>query len=241
MIHVHILPIIPHNQNYAYFIQTAQGVSAIIDPGEADPIIEFLDAHDFVPDYIINTHHHWDHVDGNAKITKRYGTKIIAPAKEKQRIGQVDIPLNDNESFDFGGDIMRTIETPGHTAGALCYYFEESGIVFTGDTLFSMGCGRLFEGTPEQMYISLQRLMELPDETLVYCGHEYTKGNAGFCLSYDRNNPVLRARIEEVKALRKEGKPTLPTSIGLEKQTNIFMQAKSAEEFAALRKKKDNF
>lgn len=241
MIHVHILPIIPDNQNYAYFIQTPQGLSALIDPGEAAPIIDFLEEHGFKPDYIINTHHHWDHVNGNKALSKRYDLKIIAPQKEQHRIGHVDITLKDGDIFEFGEEVIQAIETPGHTAGALCYYFEHSGIVFTGDTLFSMGCGRLFEGTPAQMFESFQKLMALPDETLVYCGHEYTKGNAGFCLLYDRENPILRARIEEVKALCKEGKPTLPTSIGLEKQTNIFMRAKSAEEFAALRKKKDNF
>ncbi len=240
MISVQIIPIL--SDNYAFFIESSDGTTAIIDPGEADPILQFLDDHEKNLDFIINTHHHWDHVNGNPKIQKLTGAKLVAPAKEAQSIkGNIDTPLHDGDVFTLGADKANIIETPGHTTGGLCFHFEDSNIVFTGDTLFSMGCGRLFEGTAEDMFLSFQKLRALPDDTLVYCGHEYTKGNAGFCLSQDRDNADLKARIEDVKALRADNKPTIPTTIGLEIKTNIFMKAKSAEEFAALRQKKDKF
>lgn len=242
MIDVQIIPIIPDNDNYAYLIQSSDGVTGVIDPGDAAPIIAVIEDRGITPDYILNTHYHWDHVNGNPKIKSKYGAKIAAPEKEKARIkGGVDIPLRDGDIFMFGSDEVQIIETPGHTLGGICFYFKDSSIVFTGDTVFSMGCGRLFEGTAEDMFSSFQKIMALPDETLIYCGHEYTKGNAGFCLANDKQNPDLKERITEVKSLRLQGLPTLPVTLATEKNTNIFMKAKSAEEFAALRHKKDTF
>ena len=153
----------------------------------------------------------------------------------------MNIALKDSETFNIGKEEIRAITTPGHTLGSTCYYFPKAGTVFTGDTLFSLGCGRIFEGTPTQMFDSFEKLKSLPDDTKVYCGHEYTRGNAGFCLSVDPNNKDLRERIVQVKALRSEGKPTLPSTIGLEKKTNVFMRTNSPEEFASLRHKKDVF
>lgn len=240
MITVQIIPIL--SDNYAFFIESSDGTTAIIDPGEADPILQYVTDHNKTLDFIINTHHHWDHVNGNPKIQKTTSAKLVAPAKEAHHIkGNIDIALHDGDVFTLGADQATIMETPGHTAGGLCFHFKDSGIVFTGDTLFSMGCGRLFEGTATDMFGSFQKLRALPEDTLVYCGHEYTKGNAGFCLSQDRDNEDLKTRIEEVKTLRADNKPTIPTTIGLEVKTNIFMKAKSAEEFAALRQKKDKF
>ena len=240
MITVQIIPII--EDNYAYLIQSEDGTTAILDAGEASPIIDVLEERGLTPDYILTTHHHWDHVNGNSKIKAKYNAKIAAPEKEAPLIkGGVDITLKDGDIFTLGQDKAQIIETAGHTMGGICFYFKESGIIFTGDSVFSLGCGRLFEGTPTDMYTSFQKIMALPDETLIYCGHEYTKGNAGFCLANDRDNADLKHRIEEIKDLRMRGLPTIPVTLGMEKRTNIFMKAKSAEEFAALRHKKDNF
>ncbi|MGN7438172.1 MAG: hydroxyacylglutathione hydrolase [Alcanivorax sp.] len=241
MITVEIIPIIETNQNYAYLIQTDCGKVAVLDPGEADPIIDILEQKNITPDYILITHHHWDHVNGIPKIKKKYDCPVVIPKAEESKIKYGDITLNDGDVFELGEEKAHIILTPGHTAGGICYYFPDSNIVFTGDTLFSLGCGRLFEGTAEDMFTSFEKLKKLPDGTLVYCGHEYTRANAGFCLSVAPDNAALKQRIAEVKTLRAENKPTLPTTIGIEKKTNVFMQTKTAQEFGDLRRKKDNF
>ncbi len=239
MIDVTIIPIF--DDNYCYLIETPCGVNAIIDAGQAQPVIEILKQKNARLDFIISTHHHWDHVNGNMELKNMYDAQIIAPAKESLYIDGVDIAIKDGDIFDIGGQIMQAIETVGHTLGSTCFYFKDSGALFTGDTVFSMGCGRIFEGTAADMFASFQKIMALPDETLIYCAHEYTRGNAGFCLSQDRDNDDLKARIKEVKELRSQGKPTLPVLLATEKKTNIFMKVKNAKEFAALRIKKNNF
>ena len=239
MIDVQMIPIL--EDNYAYLLRSPCGVTAIVDPGEADPIIKILEEQNLKLDYILNTHHHWDHVNGNPKLKKTYDCKIVGPAKEAERIRDVDIKLDDGDVFELGSEQAQIIETPGHTLGAICYYFAQSNLVFTGDTVFSAGCGRLFEGTAEQMFNSFQKIKSLPDETLIYCGHEYAKGDTGFGLLMDRKNEDIKKRIEEIKILRAENKPTVPTTLALEKKINVFMKAKSVDEFATLRTKKDNF
>ena len=221
---IQIIPIF--DDNYAYLLQSLSGVNAVIDPGQAEPIINALEKQNIKLDYILNTHHHWDHVDGNKELIDKYGAKIIQ---------------NTTPIFKFGSEKVQIIKTPGHTMDSVCFYFKNSHAVFTGDTVFSMGCGRVFEGTANDMFGSFQKIMALPDDTMIYPAHEYTRGNAGFCLSQDRDNQHLKKRIEEVKALRDEGKPTLPVLLETEKKTNIFMKAKNASEFTALRIKKDNF
>lgn len=239
MINVTLIPIL--NDNYAYLIESDCGAVAVLDPGEAAPVIDVLEGRGLKPDYVLNTHHHWDHVNGNQDIVQKYGAQIVAPQSEAKKIKGAQILLSHRDVFNLGQSQAEIIETPGHTAGGICFYFEQSGVVFTGDTLFSMGCGRLFEGTAHDMYESFSKLKALPDDTIVYCGHEYTLSNAMFCLSYDKDNLALKARAENVKTLRNENIPTLPTTIGLEKATNIFMNAKSAAHFAQLRTLKDNF
>lgn len=240
MLSVQIIPIL--EDNYAYLLRSDDGTSAILDAGEAEPIIKTLEEQGIKPDYILTTHHHWDHVNGNPKIKSLYNCKLVGPKKEATRIkGGVDIELSDGDIFTLGNETAQIIETPGHTMGGICFYFKDSDIIFTGDSLFSMGCGKLFEGTAADMYESFQKLKALPDQTMIYPGHEYTKSNAGFCLSLERNNAALKERIAEVKELRSKNLPTVPVSLKTEKETNVFMKAKSAEEFAALREKKDNF
>jgi hydroxyacylglutathione hydrolase len=175
----------------------------------------------------LNTHHHWDHVNGIPALQKAFP--------------DIAVYTPENRPSEFGGERLETLETPGHTLDHISYYFPESGMAFTGDTLFSMGCGRLFEGTPEQMWKSLQKIAALPDETQIYCGHEYTLSNGRFCLSVEPENEALQKRMKEVETLRAEGKPTLPVSLALEKQTNVFLRAGSAERFAELRALKDKF
>lgn len=239
MITVTLIPIL--NDNYAYLIETDCGKNAIIDPGVAKPIIDLLEHKNLALDFILNTHHHWDHTNGNDELMHKYNATIAAPNKEANDIKNVTHFLHDKDIFMLGHEELHIIETPGHTRGGICYYAKESHTLFTGDTLFSMGCGRLFEGTAEDMFTSFQKIKSLPDDTLIYCGHEYTKGNAGFCLAQDKNNGALNERIHHVKSLRNQGEPTIPVTLAIEKETNIFMKAKSAEEFATLRFKKDNF
>ena len=239
MMDIEIIPIL--KDNYAYLLKTSDGVTAIVDPGEADPIIDVLEAQGLKLDYILNTHHHWDHVNGNPKLKATYGATLVAPEKDAHQIKDVDETLKEDDVFTLGNETAKIIETPGHTMGHICYYFEDAKALFTGDTVFSMSCGRLFEGTPADMFSSFQKLKALPDDVMMYCGHEYTRANAGFCLAHDKNNEDLKKRIAEVKALREKDMPTLPVALGVEKKTNIFMKAQSADEFAELRTAKDNF
>ncbi len=236
---IQIIPIF--DDNYVYLLKTSCGITAVIDPGDAEPVIKELEAQNLTLDYILITHHHWDHVGGIPKLKSIYGSKVIAPAKESHLIKGIDQTLKENDIFMLGRETAQTIETPGHTLGSICYYFQDSKVIFTGDTVFSMGCGRLFEGTATDMFGSFQKIKALPDDTMIYCTHEYTRGNAGFCLSQDRDNEYLKDRIKEVKLLRSQNKPTLPVSLKTEKKTNIFMKTKNADEFAALRLKKDSF
>ncbi|MCK5384103.1 MAG: hydroxyacylglutathione hydrolase [Alphaproteobacteria bacterium] len=230
-----------HQDNYAFILRTKCGVVGVVDPGEATPVIRALKKMELEPDYIFVTHHHWDHADGVAELKTHYlSCKVVAPDAEKHKIAAVDIPLKDGGVLEFGSQHVRTIATPGHTLGSLCYYFEEGNTVFTGDTLFSLSCGHLFEGTVEQMFSSFEKLKALPDETLVYCGHEYTRSCAGFCLRVDPENEDLKERIAQVKDLRDKGFPSLPSTIGMEKKTNVFFMAKNVGEFAALLRKKNS-
>ena len=231
-----------HRDNYAYILHSSSGMVGVVDPGESVPVIRALATMELEPDYVFVTHHHWDHADGVAEMKAHFPScQVVAPEAEKNKIAVVDIPLKDNDVLKFGAQKMRAIATPGHTLGHLCYYFEEGQTVFTGDTLFSMSCGRLFEGTVEQMFASFKKLKALPDETLVFCAHEYTRSSAGFCLRINPENAHLKKRIDQVKELRSRGLPSLPSTIGMEKNTNVFMMAKNVKEFATLRRKKDSF
>lgn len=238
MIDVTILPAL--KDNYIYILRSG-GEVAVVDPGEAAPVIQFLEERGLKPTLILNTHHHGDHCAGNAELMRRYGCGLIAPAYERGRIEGITHPVDAASRLTFGGEDIRVIPTPGHTAGAVCYHFPRSNLCFTGDTLFSMGCGRLFEGTADTMWVSLMKLMALAPETLLYCGHEYTLANGAFCTMMEPDNAAIRQRIKEAEDLIQRGLPTLPVPLSVELATNVFLRAGSAAAFARLRSLKDTF
>lgn len=233
----------------------ATGATASIDAPEEAAILSALKRTGWSLSHILVTHHHLDHVEGIAALKSRFSTKVIAPQKEADKIPEVDETLVGGQTFEFAHHTVEVIETPGHTLGHICYYMPEAATAFTADTLFALGCGRIFEGTPLQMHQSLQKLAALPDETVVYCGHEYTEANARFAVTIDPENEKLMARAKEIHALRAAGKPTLPTTIGIEKETNPFLRAddpkirallhmpdaEDSDVFAEIRRRKDSF
>ncbi len=230
---IHAFPCL--QDNYGYLIHAPEsGLTAAIDTPDPAAILAALAATGWRLDYILNTHHHGDHAGGNLALKAATGCRIAGARADAARIPGIDIRLADGDSFDLGGHVARVIETPGHTVGHICYLFDADRAAFVGDTLFSLGCGRLFEGTPAGMWQSLQRLMALPDDTRVYCAHEYTAGNGRFAVTLEPGNAALRARMAEVTRLRAAGLPTVPTTIGLEKATNPFLRPASAELRAAL-------
>lgn len=231
------------------------GITASIDAPEEGPITAKLAEKGWSLDRIFTTHHHADHVDGNLPLKSAQGCKITGPAGEAAKIPGLDDAVSEGDKIAFGSVELSVIETPGHTLGHISYWIPKSGVAFVADTLFAMGCGRVFEGTPEMMWNSLEKLLALPDETTIYCGHEYTLANARFALSIEPDNGELVARASEVEKLRAAGEPTLPTTMAIEKRTNPFLRvnepairsnlgmadATPAEVFAEIRKRKDNF
>ncbi len=212
------------NDNYSYLIfEEGTNTVSIIDPAEFMPCDKVIQKYKKL-DYILNTHHHADHVDGNIELKKKYNSKIMGFEDDKNRIPGIDILLKNNQNQKIGNLDFKTIFIPGHTKGHVAFYFKNEKIVFTGDTLFSLGCGRVFEGTNLDMFNSLNKLKILPPETKVYCGHEYTKSNLNFCLKYDLNNSLLKKKSIEINSKIKNGLPTIPTTIGEELKTNIFLR-----------------
>ena len=212
------------NDNYSYLIfEEGTNTVSIIDPAEFMPCDKVIQKYKKL-DYILNTHHHADHVDGNIELKKKYNAKIMGFEDDKDRIPGIDILLKNNQNQKIGNLDFKTIFIPGHTKGHVAFYFKNEKIVFTGDTLFSLGCGRVFEGTNLDMFNSLNKLKILPPETKVYCGHEYTKSNLNFCLKYDLNNSLLKRKSIEINSKIKNGLPTIPTTIGEELKTNIFLR-----------------
>ena len=243
------------NDNYSYLIfEERSNTVSIIDPSEFTPCDKVIQKYKKL-DYILNTHHHADHVDGNIKLKKKYNSKIMGFEDDKDRIPGIDILLKNDQNQKIGNLDFKTIFIPGHTKGHVAFYFKNEKIVFTGDTLFSLGCGRVFEGTNLDMFNSLNKLKILPSETKVYCGHEYTKSNLNFCLKYDSNNSELKKKSIEINSKIKNGLPTIPTTIGEELKTNIFFRydendikqmlnlkdASHEEVFSKLRDLKDVF
>ncbi|WP_207762172.1 hydroxyacylglutathione hydrolase [Arboricoccus pini] len=247
-----MLPIL--DDNYVYLLHEPEsGSRAIVDPGDGPPVLAHLKRTGWRINLILNTHRHGDHVAGNLAVKAATGAKVLGPAREADSIPGIDRPLVEGDTLQLGSETARVIETPGHTAGHIAYWFEGAGVLFSGDTLFALGCGRLFEGDAPTMWGSLQKLAALPPATRLYCGHEYTQANARFALSIDGNNAALRARAAQIDELRRDEKPTIPSTIADELATNPFLRpndpsirrqlgmekANDVEVFAEIRRRKD--
>ncbi|MFC3712461.1 hydroxyacylglutathione hydrolase [Sphingoaurantiacus capsulatus] len=230
------------SDNYVYLVHdAASGETAVVDPAVPEPVLEAAGARGWRITQILNTHWHPDHVGANAAIKAATGCTITGPAGEEAKIPGIDRAVVEGDAVCIGAAVGKVIDVPGHTAGHNAYHFAADGLLFCGDTLFAMGCGRLFEGTPEQMFGSLGKLMALPDATQVYCAHEYTASNGRFALTVEPDNHALRERMDAVIAARGAGRPTVPSTIALERATNPFTRAATVDEFAARRAGKDSF
>ncbi len=230
------------SDNYIWLLHNeANGRTAVVDPAVAEPVLAELKKQNWSLDFIINTHHHDDHVGGNIEIKRITGAKVIGYKGDAHRIPGIDIEVEDNEQIEICGEVAKVIFVPGHTLGHIVYYFAESGLLFCGDTIFAMGCGRLFEGSFEQMFSSLQKLAKLPIQTQIYCAHEYTENNGNFALNVDHKNMYLQERMAEVRSLRKNNIPTVPFTLDIELKTNPMLRAKTIEEFTEIRKLRNVF
>jgi hydroxyacylglutathione hydrolase len=237
---VEIIPCL--QDNYSYLIIDDNNNSAcVVDPGEAKPIVDYLKNKNIKLKYILNTHHHFDHIGGNEYLKKKFGSIVVGFKKDINRIPEIDILLEDNQIWKAENFKAKIIHIPGHTTGHICFHFFQEKLVFTGDTLFSLGCGRIFEGTYKEMFESLNKIKSLPEETKVYCGHEYTLSNLKFCIKYNPENRNLKKKAENIKKKIDNGLPTIPSTIKDELECNIFLRANDLESFSKLRDLKDNF
>jgi len=228
MLKIHLVPCL--KDNYAYLVhEPSTNAVAIVDPSEAPPVFAALETHGLKLTHILNTHHHFDHTGGNLPLKEETGARIIGPKADADRIPGIDEGLGEGDTLTFGAAKARIFDIPAHTKGHIAFWFEADKAVFTGDTMFAMGCGRLFEGTPAQMWSSLSKLAALPPDTRVYCGHEYTLSNGRFALTLEPDNAALKKRMIEIERLRAAGAPTIPTTIGLEQETNPFLRPASKE------------
>jgi hydroxyacylglutathione hydrolase len=238
---VTVQPVPILSDNYAWLLrETATGAVAIVDPADAKGVFPAIEAAGRL-DLILLTHHHPDHTAGTDEVRARYKCPVVGAAADAHRLPKLDIAVADGDEVKFGGTAAVVIDTPGHTVGHIAYFFPKGAVLLCGDTLFSVGCGRFFEGTAADMFGSLKRLSALPDETLVACGHEYTESNVRFALSLEPDNVALHARALEVKQLRTAGRPTVPSLLAQERATNPFLRAATASRLGELRAAKDNF
>jgi hydroxyacylglutathione hydrolase len=213
----------------------------VVDPAEADPVLAAAAQRGWTISQIWNTHWHPDHVGGNAAIKAATGARVTGPEAEAAKIPTLDMTVREGDIVRLGDHVATVMETPAHTVGHISYHFADDGVVFVGDTLFAMGCGRLFEGTPEQMFANMQRLAALPDDTIVYCAHEYTQANGRYARTAEPDNQAIARRMRAVDAARARGEATVPTTNGEERATNPFMRAASAGQLAQRRAEKDAF
>ena len=230
------------SDNYAWLLRdSATGATAIVDPAEPKPIIAALEQAGGRLDMILLTHHHADHIAGTDEVRARFGAKVAGAAADAHRLPKLDTALREGDTVKLGNAEGRVIETPGHTRGQINFFFPDGAVLLSGDTLFSLGCGRLIEGNADEMFASLRKLAALPGDTLVCCGHEYTESNARFALHVDPDNAALQARAAQAKQQRAAGKPTLPSRMQEELAANPFLRAPDVARFAALRAQKDKF
>ena len=242
--------------NYSYLIIDKNNKkTCIIDPSEPRPIVDFLEKNNLKLNYILNTHHHYDHIGGNIELKKKYNAKVIGFKGDYKRIPEIDFKLEDGEIWKQDNFEAKIIHVPGHTLGHICFHFYNENNLFTGDTLFSLGCGRIFEGTYEQMFSSLEKIKKLPHKTKIYCGHEYTLQNSKFCIKYDKDNLELIKKVNDIKKKLNNNQPTIPTTLEEELKSNIFLRCNnfkiknnlnmntgsSLDTFSKLRDLKDNF
>ncbi|MES2136522.1 MAG: hydroxyacylglutathione hydrolase [Pseudomonadota bacterium] len=235
-----IVPVPAFTDNYIWLVHDeASGETAVVDPGDAAPALAEAEGRGWTITQVWNTHWHPDHTGGNLAVKQATAASISGPAAEM--IPGRDVALKEGDEIGIGEHRGRVIEVPGHTLGHIALIFDSDELAFVGDTLFAMGCGRLFEGSPQQMHHSLQRLAGLAPDTRLYCAHEYTLSNARFAAEAEAANPTIAERLAEVKRLREEGKITIPTTVAQERETNVFVRATNWEEFARLRAAKDSF
>lgn len=228
--------------NYAWLLRDeATGATAIVDPAEVDPVVAAIDAAGGRLDMILLTHHHGDHIAGTDAIRTRYGAKVVGAKADAHRLPKLDTEVSEGSEVALGASTARVMETPGHTRGHITYYFPDGGVLLCGDTLFSLGCGRLLEGTAAEMHKSLSRFATLPPDTLVCCGHEYTESNARFALHADPANTALQTYAAHVTQLRSQNQPTLPSRLADELACNPFLRTPDTATLADLRSRKDSF
>lgn len=240
MLEVVRIPVL--SDNYVWLMRdSVSGAVMVVDPAVAEPVLEKAAALGWTITHIWNTHWHPDHTGGNAAIKAATGCTITGPAAEAERIPTLDVLVRGGDVVTFGATKAHVIDVPAHTAGHIAFHFAHERVAFVGDTLFAMGCGRLFEGTAEQMFANMRMLEALPDETVIYCAHEYTQSNGRYALTAEPGNAALIARMNDVDKARLRGEATVPTTIGLERATNPFMRAATVAELAERRAAKDNF
>jgi len=225
---IHLFPC--RSDNYGVLVHDGDAnLTLAIDTPETDAVRNALKERGWGLNYILTTHHHFDHVEGNEPLKKETGCMVVGPEGEADKIPAIDLAIGEEDEFEFGTRKITVISTPGHTISPNTYWIKDSNLLFTGDMLFAMGCGRLFEGTARMMWGSLQKIMALPRQTQIYCGHEYTLSNDEFALSVEPDNEELKNRVEEVRVARRAGIPTVPTELGRELETNVFLRAASPE------------
>lgn len=228
--------------NYMYLLQDkSHTLTALVDPGDFETANQYLENHHLTLTHIFLTHHHSDHIGGVEKLARLYHPQIFGPALNQAQIPQITHPVKEGDHLAFGDASFNVIETPGHTLGHILFYEPNQHLLFSGDTLFGMGCGRLFEGTYEQMFESLQKIKHLPHDTKIYCGHEYTLANARFALHLNPTNIAVQNRMEAVAELREKHQPSIPFTLAEELKTNPFLNAESIQEFQKIRQAKNNF
>ena len=251
---IEIIPCLKDNYSYV-IIDENNKKTCVVDPSESEPIIKFLEINNLKLNYILNTHHHYDHIGGNIELKKKYKAKVVGFNEDYKRIPGIDTKLKDGETWKEDNFEAKVLQIPGHTLGHICFYFYNDNNLFTGDTLFSLGCGRIFEGTYQQMFSSLEKIKNLPPKTKIYCGHEYTLQNSKFCTQYDKENQNLIKKIKDINEKLKNNKPTIPSTLEDELKNNIFLRSdneniktnlnintsSSLITFSKLRDLKDNF